>query len=101
MVRHIYLCENSAEGIFSAIYRAYEEGYPHEHNEVVIDTEGRNMELFCEYHTVVTNFEHAVKVACTIRRKISFIAAAALMKRRRRMLFTGLCRKDFGWEGRL
>ena len=35
MVRHIYLCENSAEGIFSAIYRAYEEGYPHEHNEVV------------------------------------------------------------------
>ena len=58
MVRHIYLCENSAEGIFSAIYRAYEEGYPHEHNEVVIDTEGRNMELFCEYHTVVTNFEH-------------------------------------------
>ena len=39
MVRHIYLCENSAEGIFSAIYRAYEEGYPHEHNEVVIDTE--------------------------------------------------------------
>ncbi len=48
MVRHIYLCENSAEGIFSAIYRAYEEGYPHEHNEVVIDTEGRNMELFCE-----------------------------------------------------
>ena len=47
MVRHIYLCENSAEGIFSAIYRAYEEGYPHEHNEVVIDTEGRNMELFC------------------------------------------------------
>lgn len=46
MVRHIYLCENSAEGIFSAIYRAYEEGYPHEYNEVVIDTEGRNMELF-------------------------------------------------------
>lgn len=71
MVRHIYLCENSAEGIFSAIYRAYVEGYPHEHNEVVIDTEGRNMELFCEYHTVVTNFEHAVKVARTIRRKIS------------------------------
>ena len=71
MVRHIYLCENSAEGIFSAIYRAYEEGYPHEYNEVVIDTEGRNMELFCEYHTVVTNFEHAVKVARTIRRKIS------------------------------
>ena len=101
------MCENSAEGIFSAIYRAYEEGYPHEHNEVVIDTEGRNMELFCEYHTVVTNFEHAVKVARTIRRKTSeeaydlFIAAASLMKRRRRMLFTGLCRKDFGWEGRL
>ena len=71
MVRHIYLCENSAEGIFSAIYRAYEEGHPHEHNEVVIDTQGRNMELFCEYHTVVTNFEHAVKVARTIRRKIS------------------------------
>ena len=46
MVRHIYLCENSAEGIFSAIYRAYEEGHPPEHNEVVIDTQGRNMELF-------------------------------------------------------
>lgn len=71
MERHIYLCEDSAEGIFSAVYKAYEDRHGHAKNEIRIAKEGFNHELFCEYHTVDTDFDHAVKVARTIRRDIS------------------------------
>lgn len=71
MERHIYLCEDSAEGIFSAIYKAYEDQYGHENNEVRIRKTNYNHELFCEYHTVETDYERAVKVARTIQRNIS------------------------------
>lgn len=71
MERHIYLCEDCAEGIFSAIWQAYEDGYGHAGNEIRIAKTDYNRELFCEYHTVETDFGHAVKVARTIRRDIS------------------------------
>ena len=41
MERHIYLCEDSAEGIFSAIYKAYEDRYGHANNEIRIEEIGR------------------------------------------------------------
>lgn len=71
MERHIYLCEDSAEGIFSAVYRAYEEKRGHAGNEIRVAGQDFNRELFCEYHTVETDFDRAVKVARTIRRDIS------------------------------
>lgn len=70
-MRNIYLCEDTAEGIFSAIYRAYEEKNGHRNNEIQIQKEGFNRQLFCEYIPVETNFEHAIKVARTVQRDIS------------------------------
>lgn len=71
MEKYVYLCEDSPEGIFSAIYRAYEERHGHAGNEIRIAGENWNRELFCEYRPVKTDFDRAVKVARTIRRDIS------------------------------
>lgn len=71
MERHIYLCEDCAEGIFSAVWQAYADRHGHTNNEIRIAKEGFNRELFCEYHMVDTDYGHAVKVARTIRRDIS------------------------------
>lgn len=71
MERHIYLCEDSLEGIFSAIYRAYEDRYGHANSEIQIEKEGFNRQFFCEYHMVETNYDRALKVARTVQRDIS------------------------------
>lgn len=71
MERHIYLCEDSLEGIFSAVYRAYEDRHGHANNEIQIGREGWNRQLFCEYHRVETDYDRALKVARTVRRDIS------------------------------
>ena len=71
MERHIYLCEDNAEGIFSAIYKAYEDRHGHLNNEIRIEGNDFNRELFCEYHRVETDYDRAVKVARTICREIS------------------------------
>lgn len=79
-MRNIYLCEDTAEGIFSAIYRAYEEKNGHRNNEIQIHKEGFNRQLFCEYIPVETDFEHAIKVARTVQRDISSQAYEFLHK---------------------
>lgn len=71
MERYIYLCENSMEGIFSAVYKAYEEKHGHADNEIMIQRPGINRQLFCEYIPVKTDYDRAVKVARTIQRDIS------------------------------
>lgn len=87
MEKYIYLCEDSLEGIFSAVYRAYEDGHGHEANEIRVREAGANRELFCEYLSVETEFGRAVKVARTIQEKIShkayeFVRKAAVSERR-------------------
>lgn len=74
MNKYIYLCEDSPEGIFSAVYRAYEDRHGHSFNELRINKPGFNRELFCEYITVETDFDCASKVARTIQNKISYEA---------------------------
>ncbi|MCH5251920.1 MAG: TIGR03915 family putative DNA repair protein [Lachnospiraceae bacterium] len=74
MMRYVYLCENSLEGIFSAVYKAYEDKHSHTDNRIQIHEPGYNQELFCEYRMVKTDYERAVKVARTIRRDISYEA---------------------------
>jgi len=71
MERYVYLCEDSLEGIFSAVYQAYEEKHGHVHNQIMINQPGFNHELFCVYRSVETDYEKAVKVARTIQREIS------------------------------
>ena len=79
-MRNIYLCEDTAEGIFSAIYRAYEDRNGHRNNEIQIQKEGLNRQLFCEYIPVKTDLEHAIKVARTVQRDISSQAYEFLHK---------------------
>ena len=80
MERFLYLCENSLEGIFSGIYKAYEDRHSHEENEIRIYTPSFNRELFCRYISVETDYDRACKVARTVQRDISTEAYGFLQK---------------------
>lgn len=70
----IFQCENSIDGIFTAIYRAWSSGYGHSNVKIEEQCEKSNysnMQLFSEYITVKTDFEKAVKVSRSIKKKIS------------------------------
>lgn len=69
--KFIYLCDNSLDGIFTAIYDAYEQKHGHDMNEIRIAGESYNQELFSTYIPVKTDYEKASKVARTIRQKVS------------------------------
>lgn len=64
----IYICENSLEGIFSGIYRAYQEKAEPESTELTVG-EIENYRLFAQYFTVAAREEHAGKVARTVLRE--------------------------------
>ena len=71
---YIFQCEDSLDGIFTAIYDAWDSGYGLMNVRIEV-LNGRddcyNMELFSEYIPVETNEEKAEKVARSIRYKIS------------------------------
>lgn len=67
----IYLCEDSLEGIFTAVYRAYEERHTHTANRIQIGDRMYHQELFARYIPVETDYEKAEKVARTLRNKVS------------------------------
>ncbi len=69
MEKNIYLCEGTPEGIFSAVYQAYEEKHGHENNAIQVMGDNQTMELFAHYIQVETDFKKAEKVARTIRQK--------------------------------
>ena len=48
MEEHILICEDSLEGIFTAVYVAYEKRYRPEQTAIVTTEEG-NMRLFAVY----------------------------------------------------
>lgn len=63
---YVYQCEDTLEGIFTAIYRIYED--KHHAPETRICLEEENL-LFSEYVTVETDVERAVKVMRTCKEK--------------------------------
>lgn len=67
----IYLCENTVDGIFTAIYDAWSSGLGHANNYIQVDIPGYNRQLFSEYIEVKTDYEKASKVAGSIQKKIS------------------------------
>lgn len=71
MERYIYLCDDTLEGIFTAVYRAYEGGYGHDKNYIRIAGEYYNQELMATYIQVDTDFDKAAKVARTLQNKVS------------------------------
>ncbi|TAH68894.1 MAG: DNA metabolism protein [Anaerolineaceae bacterium] len=73
----IFLCDNSIDGIFTAIYQAWSSGYGHSNIKIEEQCEKNsysNIELFSEYIIVETNFDQAVKVSNSIKTKISLEA---------------------------
>lgn len=66
----VYICENTPDGVFTAIYDAWAARIPDERLSILADGEF-SMELFAEYRYVETDMEKAVKVARSVSRKIS------------------------------
>lgn len=62
----VYQCEDSLEGIFTAIYNAYEEKRDHRDTAISLTEE---LFLFAEYVKVITDEEKARKVARTLRKR--------------------------------
>lgn len=70
-MRYILQCEDSIEGIFSAVYMAWELKYGHENTSIqlITDEDGSSMELFAEYIRLTPDAVKAEKVLRTIRRQ--------------------------------
>lgn len=74
VTKHIYLCDDSIDGIFTAIYLAWSSRYGHANIKIEEKCEGSkysNIELFSEYIAVDTDMELSSKVAASIKTKIS------------------------------
>ncbi len=83
MTQNIVLCcEDSLEGIFTAVYDGWAGRYGHENVRLQVG-ETEDMDLFSSYIKICTNVEKAGKVSNTIRRRLggrnfAEIARAAL-----------------------
>lgn len=69
MEEKILICEDSLEGIFTAVYQVYAWKLDKDHVVLQIGEEG-NLRLFAEYITVAPEVEKAEKVISTIIRKM-------------------------------
>lgn len=73
----IFQCDNSIDGIFTAIYQAWSSRYGHSNIKIEEQCERdnySNIELFSDYIIVKTNLEQAIKVSSSIKSKISLEA---------------------------
>lgn len=66
--RMIFRCEDSVDGIFTAIYKAWEYGTSRSSVELNICA---TMKLFVQYADVEADYGIALKVADTIRNRLS------------------------------
>lgn len=70
----IYICDNSIDGILTAVYIAWSSGYGHANVKIEEKFENgnySNLELFSEYIMVSTDLSLAMKVSKSIMNKIS------------------------------
>lgn len=71
-MKYVLQCKDSIEGIFSAVYAAWELKYGHENTAIqVLGFSNNNMELFTTYIPLEPDAEKAKKVLNTIRRTCS------------------------------
>ena len=73
-LKRIYLCDNSIDGIFTAIYLAWSSRLGHSNVKIEEKCEGSkysNIELFAEYVVVDTDLTLAIKVSKSVKEKIS------------------------------
>lgn len=74
------LCEDSIEGIFSAVYYIYEKKYEKQSIELKVEGNNQNYELFTIDEFVPVNLENAVKVAKTVQRRFGQEVYYALLR---------------------
>lgn len=82
----VYCCEDSLEGILSAVHEAYYSRYGHKFIRISED-DNMNLDLFCDYVDVATDYEKAESVATSIRKKISYQSWEVVM-------YSSLCRRQ-------
>ena len=63
----VYRCEDSLEGIFTAIYNIYEDKCDHSDTGISLTGE---LFLFAEYIDVTTDITKAMKVVNTLKRRL-------------------------------
>jgi len=68
MEEKILICEDTQEGVFTAIYEVYAGRYPRESVRLQVK-EDENFRLFAEYIRITTDVTKAVKVMRTLREK--------------------------------
>lgn len=70
---HVFICENTPNGILTGVYDAWElkiqENCAHA-DLYLVSEQPDNYELFCTYHTVTPSSSKAEKVAATLNRKL-------------------------------
>lgn len=78
----VYQCEDTQDGIFTAVYDAGKSRYGHDHIRIQAQTPGlqENYDLFSEYITVMTDPEKAEKVCRSVRQQISEDAYKSIMR---------------------
>jgi len=80
-MKYVLQCEDSIEGIFSAVYAAWELKYGHENTVIRVTGRGsQNMELFTQYIHLAPDADKASKVIHTIRRTCSDAVYEALFQ---------------------
>ncbi len=80
-MKYILQCEDSIEGIFSAVYAAWELKYGHENTEIqVLGFANTNIELFSSYIPLAPDAEKSQKVLNTIRRTCSDVVYEQLFR---------------------
>lgn len=80
-MKYILQCEDSIEGIFSAVYAAWELKYGHENTVIqVLGFANTNIELFSTYISLEPDAEKAQKVLNTIRRTCSDLVYERLFR---------------------
>lgn len=75
----IYLCEDTPDGIFTAIYDAWADRIPETKLSIQVETM-HEMQLFTDYVYVKTDLEKAVKVARSVKNKIGPLAYDMMYK---------------------
>lgn len=79
--KYIYRCEDSAEGIFTAVYEAWASVHRHEENRIEVRMkEWEEPVLFAEYIEVVPDAEKSEKVQRSVRLQVSEEAYEMVMK---------------------
>lgn len=67
--KHVFICEDTIEGIFTAVYDAWAARVGHANVEIRT-WEADNLELFCQYVHIPPDRDKAAKVIRTIKREL-------------------------------